>query len=61
MSNIQEIKQHLASGDYTRIGKMLGISRKYARILLNRPTASKHDEAVRAAQKVANSNIDLGL
>ena len=56
MSNIQEIKKHLGHGDYTRIGKMVGVTRKYARVLLERPNAALHSEVLNAARKVARFN-----
>ncbi|WP_080058328.1 hypothetical protein [Spirosoma aerolatum] len=56
MSNIQEIKKHLGHGDYTRIGRIVGVTRKYARVLLERPNAALHKEVLKAAKKVADFN-----
>lgn len=59
METVEEIKQHLGPGDYSRIGKRVGISRKYARVLLDRPTASLFPMVLQAAKEVAEFNANL--
>lgn len=56
-----EIKQHLSTGDYVKIGKLVGISSNYAIKLLGRPKAKKHKAVVAAAEKVATLNMEIGL
>lgn len=59
MATIEEIKRHLGNGDYARIGKKLGITRKYARVLLTRPKAKLYYKALKAAEEIANFNASL--
>ncbi|GAB2586297.1 hypothetical protein [Spirosoma areae] len=61
METVQEIKSHLRNGDMSKVGEMLGISRKYANILLGRPTAKLHKDVLETAKKVATANQNLGL
>lgn len=59
MEKVEEIKQHLLRGDYTKIGIAAGVTRKYAIMLMDRPTAEKHNVVVEAARKVALFNQGL--
>lgn len=61
MTDREEIKKHLTRGDYAKIGKMCGISRKYARILLDRPGADRHQQVVTAARILARFNLENGI
>ncbi|MFC5408040.1 hypothetical protein ACFPMF_01875 [Larkinella bovis] len=61
MKTVEEIKSCLCNGDYARIGKMVGVSRNYAKKLMDRPTSARFEAVIKAAEKVAKSNIDLGL
>ena len=61
MKTADEIKQHLLTGDYAKIGKLVGVSPNYAIKLMGRTTSSKHKTVLDAARKVANANIKLGL
>ena len=61
METPQEIKSHLRSGDYAKVGKIAGVSRVYAHKLMNRPNAKKHKDVLQAALQVATANLNLGL
>lgn len=61
MKTAKEIKRHLRNGDYTKIASAVGVSRKYAYQLLNRPTAEKHAKVLSEARKIAQFNIKMGL
>lgn len=61
MKNNQHVKDHLGYGDYSKIAKMVGISRNHAIQIMRRPTAKRYNEVLRAAEKVARANRKLGV
>lgn len=61
MRTVQEIKRHLRNGDMAKVAQLAGVTRKYAIKLMERPTAAKHADVIKAAKKVAKSNLKLGV
>ena len=44
-----------------KVAQLAGVTRKYAIKLMERPTAAKHADVIKAAKKVAKSNLKLGV
>ncbi|WP_338875682.1 hypothetical protein WBJ53_08650 [Spirosoma sp. SC4-14] len=61
MDTIEEIKQHLEYGDWRKVGKMVGVSRKYAIKIASRPTSKLYSQVFDAAKKIAQANAGLGI
>lgn len=61
MTTQEEIKSHLRNGDMVKVANMVGVTPNYAIQLWKRPTAKRHSDVLKAAKKVANANIKLGL
>ena len=61
MNTVEEIKEHLAFGDWTKVGKMAGITRKHAIVVMTRPGSKRFNEVFVAAKKVAQANVKMGL
>ena len=61
MNTVEEIKGHLSHGDWSKVARIAGVSRKYAIIISSRPGSKRYNDVVAAAKKIAQSNIKLGL
>lgn len=61
MNTADEIKKHLGFGDWAKVAKMVGISRKHAIVVMGRPGSKRYNDVVKAAKKIAQSNVKLGV
>ena len=61
MNTVEEIKEHLAFGDWGKVAKMAGVTRQHAIVIAGRPGSKRFNEVISAAKKIAQSNIKLGL
>ena len=61
MNTVEEIKEHLAFGDWGKVAKMAGVTRKHAIVIMGRPGSKRYNDVVTAAKKIALANIKLGI
>ncbi len=61
MNTEEEIKGHLAYGDWGKVAKLVGISRRHVSVVICRPGSKHYAAVMAAAKKVAQANVKLGL